>query len=358
MYFIKKYLSVLVITLIQINQAFAYPEFNYPMNNSDPTLNVSGPADRLDFGTVIHNSGSSTNTICNSKDVNYTLTSIVYESLATWTGRTYQATLAHAVIPLFESGVTGFSLTPMGGPINQGYPANWSPFPPETKTAWSGYQDNANRVANGHRVNSGVYVYKDEQRFTGNAVIPQQTMYRYLCKDSYGTTQEVYNFYLRPFNIVGTVTGCTPANSAVVLDMNKIAQSAIENADPSTLIGTKKSMFALQCDPNIDVFVSIVDLSDQTNKTDTATLTADSTATGVGFAVTGPSGKRFLFGPDGSAKNVPGQTKYYIQNSGSASASRNNPVSTQFGFSYVRKPGQEVKPGTAKAVIGLTYSYQ
>ena len=358
MTFFNKTVSILVITLIHINQAFAYPEFDRIINSSGSPIDVSGPADKDDYGKVVHNSGSSTHTICNSSNLNYTLSNVVYEPLATWTGRTHQASLAHPVIVLFESGISGFSLSPLGGNTDDGPSANWQPLSAQTKTVWNGYKDNANRVANGHRVTTGVYVYKDENRFTGNAVIPRQIMYRYLCKDASGTTQEAYNFYFNPINIEGVVTGCTPANSAVILDMDKVAQSTIENADSSTLIATKKSTFALQCDPNINVFVSFVDLSDQKNSSETATLTQDSTAKGVGFAVTGPSGKRLRFGPDGSANNVPGQQKYFIQQAGSTSSSRHNPVSTQFGFSYVRNPDQEIKAGTAKAVIGLTYSYQ
>ena len=358
MNFIQKNLSILFISLIQINQAFAYPEFWQYMNNTAPTLNVSGPADKKDFGEVIYNSGSSTPTICNSNDVNYDLRSIVYEPLATWTGRTYQASSAHPVITLFESGIPGFSLSPVGGNLDDGPSKNYQPLAAAIKTVWNGYKNNNNRVSSGHRVVTGAYVYKDENRFTGNTVIPKQTMYRYLCKDANGTTQEAYYFDFRPLNVEGTVTGCTPANSAVVLDMDKIAQSTIENADPSTLIGTKQSTFSLQCDPNINVFFSIVDLSDQKNSSDTATLAPGSTASGVGFAITTSAGTRVQFGPDGSANNIPGQRKYFIGNAGTASSSRHNPVNTRLGFSYVRNPDQEIKPGTAKAVIGLTYSYQ
>ncbi|MCS3433407.1 fimbrial protein [Klebsiella sp. BIGb0407] len=358
MTFIKKSLSILVITLLQINQVFAFPEFWQYMNHTTPVIDVSGPADQTKFGEVIYNSGSSTPYICNSSDVNYVLRSIVYEPLATWTGRTFQSSPAHLPIVLFESGVPGFSISPLGGNLEDGPTASYLSLSAETKTIWTGYKENKDRVANPHKMVTGAYLYKDETRFTGETVIPKQTMYRYLCKDANGTTQEAYYFDFRPLNATGTVTGCTPANSAVVLDMDKIAQSTIENADSSTLIGTKQSTFSLQCDPNINVFVSIVDLSDQKNSSDTATLTADSTATGVRFAVTDPSGTRLQFGPDGSAKDVPGQEKYLIKNSGTASDSRHNPVSTRLGFSYVRKPGEVIKPGTAKAVIGLTYSYQ
>ena len=355
---IKKKLVAMVIMLFHAHQVYAYPEFSYYVNNHGVTLEISGPADRLTFGSVIMNTGSSTNKICSSSALNYNLQKVVYEPVATWSGRTYQATSAHVPIPLFESGVTGFALTPMGGNTDDGPLKNFLPLYTDSKTVWSGYTENARRITNGHRVTSGLYLYKDENRFTGTTIIPQQLMYRYLCKDGNDTTQEVYNFIFNPIIINGAVTGCTPASNAVVIDMDKIAQSKIENADSSTLIGTKQSVFSLQCDPNINVFISFVDLSDPTNTSDTATLTADSTATGVGFALTGPQGKRLVFGPDGSAIGVPGQQKYFIQNSGSAYSSRNNPISTTFGFSYVRKTDEAIKPGTAKAVIGLTYSYQ
>ncbi|MCS3433418.1 fimbrial protein [Klebsiella sp. BIGb0407] len=355
MFSIKKRLALLAITLLQVNQVFAYPEKTEYINSGGQSRTVSGPADQLAFGSIIFNTGSAVHNICNDRTVNYTLRSIVYEPVATWTGRIFQSTSAHTPIPLFESGVPGFSLTPMGGNTDLGYPANFSPLATAITTVWTGTQGTATRQV---RFTAGVYLYKDENRLTGSTIIPGQTMYRYLCKDGEGTTQEAYNFVFRPITINGAVTGCAPVNNAVVIEMDKIAMNTIENTDNSTLIGTRQSTLTLQCDPNINVSVSIVDLSDQKNRSETATLTADSTASGVGFAVTGPAGRRLVFGPDGSAVGVPEQQKYFIQNSGNASASRNNPVSTQFGFSYVRKPEEELKAGSAKAVIGFTYSYQ
>ena len=355
MFSIKSKLALLAITLLQVNPVLAYPETTIYISNGGRTIEMSGPADLSPFGRIMGNTGSTVNNICNNRTVNYTLRSIVYEPVAVWTGRIFQATSSHSPIPLFESGVPGFSLTPMGGNTDLGYPANFSPLATEITTVWTGTQATATRLV---RFTSGAYVYKDETRFTGSTVIPQQTLYRYLCKDGDGITQEAYTYVLRPITINGTVTGCTPTNTAVVLDMDKIAMNTIENADASTLIGTRQSTFALQCDPNINVSVSVVDLSDPKNRSNTATLTADSTATGVGFAVTGPSGTRLIFGADGSAAGTPNQDKYFIATASSASASRNNPVSTRLNFSYVRKPEEELKAGSAKAVIGLTYSYQ
>jgi len=358
MYFNKRNVSALLVSCFYINYACAYPEFNFPINTGD-TVDVSGPADKLSYGTAIKSSASTGMGICNSSEVNYTLTQIVYEPLASFTGRTYQISLGHDIFPMWDAKVPGFALTTFGGNISDGPLVYSKPLPTQTTVIWSGYTPNAQRInLTGHRMSAGLTLYKDAGRLNGVQVIPRQTMYRYLCKDENGKTQEVYNWYTEPYTVTGKVTGCTPENSAVVLDMDKIAQGAIENASPSTLLGTKKATFSLQCDPDIDVSVSVVDLSDMTNSTDTATLSKDSTAKGVGFAITTPGGKRMRFGPDGSTSNIPGQEKYFLQHAGNASPSRHNPISAQFGFSYVRKPGEEIKPGTAKSVIGLTYSYQ
>lgn len=345
------------ILFLQANQAISFPETNLYVNNRG-NIDISGPADSRPFGSVISNTGSTVYNICNSTAVSYTLSSVEYEPIAIWTGKIFQSSASHAPIPLFNYDVEGLSLTPMGGNTDAGFPANYSPLYTENKIVWSGTKGNDLRISTPHRVTIGAYIYKDEIRLTGTTALPQKTMYRYLCKDASGTTHEAYNVIIRPINLTGTVTGCTPANKTVVLEMDKIAIGALEYVDSSALIGTKSSTFSLQCDPNINVSVSFVDLSDQTNTSDTARLTNDSTASGVGFAITGTSGRRLQFGPDGSAANVPGQTKYYLQNSGTVSASQNNLVSTQFRFSYVRNQEQTVKAGTAKAIIGITYSYQ
>lgn len=342
---------------LQANQVFSYPENNLNVN-SNGSIQISGPADRRPFGTIINNTGSRIYNICNSRVISYTLSSIEYVPQLEWTGKMFQSSSAHVPIPLFNYDVEGLSLTPMGGNTDLGYPGNYSPLPTERTTVWTGSRDDTERRGWPYRVTTGAYIYKDETRLTGNTTLPQKTMYTYLCKDANGTIQEAYNVIIPSINLVGTVTGCTPTNNTVVVEMDKIAIGRLENADPSTLMGTKPLTFSLQCDPNIDLFVSFVDLSNQANKSETAELTQDSTASGVGFAITGPTGRRFQFGPDGSATNVPGQTKYYIQNSGTASPSQNNLITTRFGFSYVRDLEKILKPGTAKGIIGITYSYQ
>ena len=345
---------VFFIMLLHINYSFAMPEITYT-TNSFGYVDISGPADRITYGSVIANTGSwSALKICNNSDINYTLSRIDYEPIAQWTGQTFQSTSAHPVIYLFETGVTGFSFAPLGG---SSYTTNdFRPLPGITTTVWQGSINNSLRISSPKLVTIGAYIYKGPDRIVGSTVLPSMKMYRYVCYDEAGKAREAANVQYNAVTINGAVTGCEPTSKVMALDMDKIPASSIENSDASSNIRTKQQTFSLQCDPNIDVLVSFVDLTDTTNNTSVAHLTSDSTASGVGFAVTSGSGQRFLFGPDGSAAGIPGQKKYYVQRSGTAN--KNNPMSFTIGFSYVRKPEETFKTGSAKAMIGLTYSYQ
>lgn len=348
-----KYITFFIM-LLQMSYSFAMPEVTYNTNYLG-TINISGPADRTTYGSVIANSGSRAGIkICNNSDIEYTLSRIDYEPIAPWTGQTYQATSAHPVINLFETGVSGFSFAPLGG---FSYTTDsFRPLPATTTTVWQGSVNNSSRISSPKAVTVGVYIYKGPDRIVGSIALPSKIMYRYVCFDETGKAQEATNIQYNTITVNATVTSCEPTTKVMTLDMDKIPASSIENSDASVNIGMKKQTFSLQCDPNIDVLVSFVDLTDTTNKTNVANLTPDSTASGVGFVVTGGSDQRFLFGPDGSAAGIPGQKKYYVQRSGTAD--KNNPMSFTIGFSYVRKPEETFKTGSAKAMIGLTYSYQ
>lgn len=342
--------KTLLIILLHISYSFAMPEVTYTIN-SFGYIDISGPADRITYGSVIANSGSqSALKICNNSDIKYTLSRIDYEPIAPWTGQTFQSTSAHPVIYLFETGVSGFSFAPVGGF------SEFRPLPGTTTTVWQGSINNNLRISSPKTITIGAYIYKGPDRIVGNIVLPSMRMYRYVCYDETGKAQEAADVKYNSVLIHGVVTSCEPTSKVMTLNMDKIPASSIENSDISVNIGMKQQTFSLQCDPNIDVLVSFVDLTDTTNKTSIANLTADSTASGVGFAVTSGSGQRFLFGPDGSASGIPGQKKYYVQRSGTAD--KNNPMSFTIGFSYVRKPEETFKTGSAKAMIGLTYSYQ
>ncbi|MEX6221200.1 fimbrial protein [Providencia hangzhouensis] len=337
--------------LFQSGQAFGIPAYTYN-TNSMTNIEITGPADQIPFGEIIKNSGSRRGiSICNSNSINYTLGRIEYQPIAHWNGQSYQASPSHPMIYLFETGISGFSFSPIGG-----FNESFVPLPVKNTVVWEGSLSNNSRIASPIKVTIGVFIYKGPDRIIGSVVIPSQKMYRYACYDDVGNLQEIVNVQYNPITVNATVSSCAPTNKIVSVEMEKIPASIIEKADASENISLKRQSFSLQCDPNINVYVSIVDLSDTTNKTTVSTLTADSSASGVGYAVIGLSGQRLQFGPDGSAPNIPGQQKYYIQRSGTAE--KNNPISFSLGFGYVRKPEEEFKTGTANAMIGLTYSYQ
>lgn len=347
--------KLLIICMLHSCQSFAFLENTINTNNIG-SIYITGPADKVEYGSVIKNSGSSrNNSICNNSDLNYTLSRIEYQPISQWTGQTYQASSANPIIYLFETGVSGLSFAPMGG-LTYNAPNDFKPLPSEKTIVWKGSLSNNSRITSPIKVTTGVYIYKGPERIIGNMVLPTTKMYRYACYDQTGTLQEITNVQYNSIQLYGTVSSCSPTDKIVTLSMDKIPASKIENADTLTNIATKKQTFSLLCDPNIEVFTSIIDLTDITNKTAIANLTPDSSASGIGFAVTGSSGQRLQFGPDGSAANIPGQIKYYIQRSGTAL--KNNPISYTLGFSYVRKPEEEFKTGSAKAMIGITYSYQ
>lgn len=340
--------SIFFIISFQINYSLAIPEIDYYTNNISP-IKITGPADRLPAASVITFSGFRSGlTICNNSDIEYTLSRIDYEPLAPVSGQPNDSPLT-----LFETGVPEFTFTPTGSLMSI---TSNGPLPTTIATVWRGNLSNSSRISSPITISASVYINKTADRFVGIATLPTTKMYRYVCYDQNGKAQEAVNILYREITINADVTTCEPTSKVITLDMDKILASVIENASAVTNIATKRQTFSLLCDPNIDVFVSFVDLTDTTNKTNVANLTPDSTASGVGFVVTGGSGQRFLFGPDGSADNVPGQTKYFVQRSGTAD--KNNPMSFTIGFSYVRKPEETFKTGSAKAMIGLTYSYQ
>lgn len=311
---------------------------------SSNDIQVSGPADSYGFATIFGNTGSRVYPICNNRKIDYTLSSIVYENSAVWTGQTYNGNY------LFNSGINGLALVLRGAM----QPKPIHPLGLETETVWTGSMDSESRSV---LMTSQVYIYKDEGRLTGTTILPEQPLHRYLCKDNDNVTQEIYTVMLRPLYIHGSVTGCTPNEGSRIVEMDKIPIATMENASANSYIGTKHATFLLQCDPNIVLKYSVVDLSDQSNTSTMAKLTKDSTATGVGFAVLGSNGSPRVFGPDGSAVNTPGVTQYIIGIAGE-SIGKTNIMSNTLGFSYVRDLSQNVKPGSAKAMIGITYSYQ
>lgn len=361
----KIIIASFAITLIFISgssPSLAIPDTQRRFSLSNSSLTISGPADSASnsMGKTILNSGSRSFIICNNPNLVYDLGRIEYTPLATWTGETFSAGASFTPYYLYQSGVKGLRLGPFirGDRFTSGLTGNgvFNPAPPDRLDVWTGNINNSNRISTGIVTFALMYLNKGADRLDNSTVLPEQSVYMYTCYDNNNVAQETNTFILNSLPINNNVTGCTPDAKATTVNMEGIPAVTIENAAPSTLISTRLQTFSLKCDPNILLRYSVVDLNDPTNNTITSTLTSDSTATGVGYAITSPTGTRLQFGPDGSASGIPGQIKYYLGVSGTAAA--NNPISFQLGFSYVRKPEEVVKSGSAKSLIGITYSYQ
>lgn len=321
-------------------------------------ITLSGPADVMPYETQIATVGISTMPICYSMDVNYTLAKLEYEPVVQWGGR-----MTSNGLYLYDLSTPGFMVAPIGSSyqFNAEYPPLLGSgitisMPPEKKIAWTGNLPNDVRLQRTIRIQYSGRLYRGADRPTGVTFLPEEVLFRYKCYDDKGILQEVYNYIINRAVIVSNIRGCTPNSTATTVNMDNLPIARLEKADASTLINSKSQTFSLQCDPDVNVYASFVDLNDPTNTTTTATLSADSTASGVGYSVSSiSSNERYIFGPDGSAKDTPGVHQYFIRNSGNNFA---NPVSFQVNFSYVRKPEEPIKAGSAKSLIGITYSYQ
>lgn len=327
----------------------------------DASITISGPADAMAYGTNIGFSQATELRVCGSTvtGVYWDLAKITMTSVIPWTGRTYRPSAAFNMQYLYESGVSGFAIVPayrayyFNGEIAGGVGSNY--VNPGTKVAWTGKIADATRRSTGFTgVNAGYSLYKDVGRFSDSQTIPGGVLYKYDCYDTKGVLQETNYIVMKPLTVIGSVTSCTPDTKATTVTMDNFPITVLANAANDTLIGTKSRTFSLKCDPNISLFFSIVDMSDQTNLTTTAKLTPDSTATGVGFAVTSTGGTRLKFGPDGSAAGILNQSSYYLANSGT----NGGIMSHTLNFSYVRQPSEVIKAGTAKAIVGIAYSYR
>jgi len=354
---------VLLLTFnLGLSTAWAIPDTEKINSFTSNSLRITGPADAPDktFGKLVVATGSSWYQICDNRNISYDLAKIEYTPLAVWTGNSFQTTSPTSTVYLFESGITGLNYAPRirGDAFNSGITGvgTFNPAPHESMVVWTGFFSNENRISSGFNAYSLIQVYRGAERLQNTKIVPKQPLFRYICYDKNNVPQETSTIIAGNLYIYVDVASCTPDAKAAVVNMDSIPVANIENAASSALIGTKQQTFSLKCDPNIKVSYSVVDLNDPANNTNISTLTSDSTAAGVGYAITSPSGVRLQFGPDGSAMGIPGQIKYFLGNSGTAAA--NNPLSFQLGFSYVRKPEELIKTGAAKSLIGITYSYQ
>lgn len=345
---------ILCIGLLFSLSIFAVVETSQGLARS--AINITSPADAASFGTLLSSSGTTAYyATCASNTTTYDLGRIDYETPLTYTGRLYNENY------LYESTVNGIAIIPIyrTQAINTGDMLNGTVFsiPPKPQTVWIGNLPNSERIKNNLTWSFKTFVYKDATRIeAGTYNVPQQTVFRLKCYDTAGVLQEIRSFNAGGFQVIAEVTSCTPTETSAIIQMDDIPLTTIENTEIGKPIATKSRSFSLTCQPNIDVYVSFNDLVNPSNTGKATTLTADSTATGVGYMITTSSNTGgFSLSPQGSVAGIPGATFYYYSRSGTDKS--NVMPALNLGFSYVKKDNTP-KEGTAKSIVGITYSYR
>lgn len=152
---------------------------------------------------------------------------------------------------------------------------------------------------------------------------------------------------INPVTVVVTAAGCLINTKSVNVNLDDINVRALPSVG-STSPAVSFNIDAT-CDANIALNAVITDQTNPGNTSTVASLTADSTASGIGIEFlyngTGP----LALGPDSSGSNTLNQ--FFIQSVDSAQT-----LSLPFQARYVRTG--ELVPGSANALASITFSYQ
>ena len=171
------------------------------------------------------------------------------------------------------------------------------------------------------------------------------------------TGNKITKFILNTFRFRVTPHTCvltTPKD--ITLKLPTISQRSIATQGDEVYGG--KFEIGLRCDNSsrsglwggIRVYSTLTDKSNVSNRSDILTLTADSSAKGIGIKLYNNWNTPALkYGPENSAKGTENQWEF-------SSGVQNNP-SVVFRAYYVNTDGN-VKPGTVKAIATYTFSYQ
>ena len=144
-----------------------------------------------------------------------------------------------------------------------------------------------------------------------------------------------------------TATGCTVNTPEVNVNLNDVnvrALPALGSTSPATTF-----YIELSCDENIALNAVLSDQSDPTNTSTAVSLTADSTASGVGVEFLYNGVGPLALGPASASSNALHQ--FFIQQ-----VMQKGTLSLPFQARYVRTG--DLVPGSANALANITFSYQ
>ncbi|WP_392551473.1 hypothetical protein RHO14_08260 [Orbus wheelerorum] len=354
-------------------------EDNKIIRSINDTLYYTGAADAQLYQSLVYNSGSNAHYLCNATatDFSYDLGRIEMIPRVTYSNMSFSSGVGWGMLYLFETNIPAYKIAPWystsnfnGGENMPSTGIKQASIYYQTTTVWQGNMPDAQRkmtnntsTTGGVRVDHGFYIYKGTDRVPAGDEklypVPNETLLMdYNCRDTKDHIREINHIIMTPLNTNRVVTSCVPDKKTDIVKMEPISLADLEAAKTSgSTVGTVSQGFSLKCDPNVQVWLSLVDLTDQTNVSYISKLTADSTAKGVGYSVSFSS-KKLRFGPDISAAFPSGDTtvdRALIKTTSAYGSSI--PLIYSLNFSYA-PTGEEISKGTANSLIGITYSYQ
>lgn len=308
---------------------------------SPQPMSFSGPADSVVPGKIIGSTWSATASV----------EEVVWCGLV-WTCQTgtmepgsgmistgMTVTVDGANYTVFETGVQGVGFIlglkdyngttymPLQSAQTQTYPAaGTSGY--ATKLGWSA---KVTFVKTSQTLATGVYTTK-----TLNAAL-------LTVKNNETVTAKVI---INPTTITVSATGCTVLTKTANVDLGAVdvrSLPAVGSTSPSGGFN-----ISLSCDQQVSVNATVSDQTHPTNFSSAVSLTADSTASGIGVQFL-YNGTPVTLGKDSSASGTLNQ--FFIQTTSTAQT-----LSLPFQARYIRMG--DVVPGTANALAGITFSYQ
>ncbi|MGE7959001.1 fimbrial protein [Pseudomonas sp. NPDC089530] len=163
--------------------------------------------------------------------------------------------------------------------------------------------------------------------------------------------QEVIKYMLPPIILKPNVPTCTLLTPNTTVDLGKPTIQNIDNEG-----GQMRALnLKLQCEggeqqSSTRMFITFTDAQNPANTSDTLSLSAGSSAEGIGVQIRhGDTGKAIMYGPDSSAPNTLNQ--WQVGEFGNIS------VTIPLKANYI-KTGPKIIPGKANASATFTLSYQ
>lgn len=306
-------------------------------------LIYEGPADQIRIGDPIGATWIATGDemMCDRRPIQDIATAHI-SAISPSTGQTTM--LDGVSYDIFDTGTPGigwvmsvkdtnaYNFTPLLDTENQWYPA-------------SGTQTNQ-RVTIGGAVKV-TYIKTQDRLVTGVTSISAQNLAKISCDNAQGQEVDTAFIYTPSKQIRVTARACTvdtPKND--IVQMGNF--NSIDLPQVGDLAGNKTYNIILNCDPNIQLYATLSDQSNLSNRTNKISLSPDSTADGVEVQVS-YNGSVLSLGPDSTGAGADNQFK--IRETGTGGVS-----TVPLTFNYIRTGA--LQAGSANALVSVTFSYQ